>query len=390
MADSFGTRLRQRREERQIDLIAISERTKIKITLLEGLEVDDVSQWPSGIFRRAYIRAYAQMVGLDPDQTLREFLKIHPDPRDVSVMTAAGAAAAEEEYSKTAGLRLRTIVDSAIASLSRRHRPVAITQMKSSTPDLSSSSLDELPSTAPADVAGAASAAVQTPIGETDETPAAHQQSSSSVPVPQAASTTDTTADETIDKTTDNTTENEDATAAAIAEDVQATNDAKLESIARLCTELGRVVDRDALQNLLEDCAATLGASGLIVWIWDDVADALRPALVYGYSDKVLARVPAVSRDADNATAEAFRTSAPCEVAPSTWASGALVVPMLTADGCTGVFAIELHQSTGLTSLLRATATTVAAALTQVIVRSRSSAPAPREPLANQFRSPAR
>src|SRR5262247_699440 len=126
MADSFGTRLRQRREERQIDLIAVSERTKIKIALLEGLEMDDVSQWPAGIFRRAYIRAYAQMVGLDPDELLREFLKVHPDPRDVSVMTAAAAAAAEEEYSKTApALRLRTIVDSALASLSRRPRPTS-------------------------------------------------------------------------------------------------------------------------------------------------------------------------------------------------------------------------------------------------------------------------
>ena len=37
MHESFGARLRQRREERQIDLIAIAEQTKIKLTLLEGL-----------------------------------------------------------------------------------------------------------------------------------------------------------------------------------------------------------------------------------------------------------------------------------------------------------------------------------------------------------------
>ena len=65
MPESFGARLRQQREARQIDLFAISEQTKIKLALLEALEKDDVSHWPSGIFRRAYIRAYAQFIGLD-------------------------------------------------------------------------------------------------------------------------------------------------------------------------------------------------------------------------------------------------------------------------------------------------------------------------------------
>ena len=67
MPESFGARMRQRREERGIDLIAIAEQTKIKLALLEALERDDVSHWPSGIFRRAYIRTYAQFIGLDPD-----------------------------------------------------------------------------------------------------------------------------------------------------------------------------------------------------------------------------------------------------------------------------------------------------------------------------------
>ena len=96
MPESFGARLRQQREARQIDLVAISEQTKIKLALLEALENGDVSHWPSGIFRRAYIRAYAQFIGLDPDALLREFLEVHPDPGDAIVASAADAAAAEE------------------------------------------------------------------------------------------------------------------------------------------------------------------------------------------------------------------------------------------------------------------------------------------------------
>jgi hypothetical protein len=50
--------------------------------LFEDLERDDVSRWPSGIFRKSFIRAYAQAVGLDPDETAREFLEHFPDPND--------------------------------------------------------------------------------------------------------------------------------------------------------------------------------------------------------------------------------------------------------------------------------------------------------------------
>ena len=57
MSDSFGARLRQERERRQIPLKSIAEGTKIGISLLEGLERDDVSRWPSGIFRKSFVRA---------------------------------------------------------------------------------------------------------------------------------------------------------------------------------------------------------------------------------------------------------------------------------------------------------------------------------------------
>mgnify|MGYP001277014244 CR=1 FL=1 len=57
MSETFGTRLRLQREEQQIPLPTIAERTKIKLSLLEGLERDDVSRWPTGIFRRSYFRA---------------------------------------------------------------------------------------------------------------------------------------------------------------------------------------------------------------------------------------------------------------------------------------------------------------------------------------------
>jgi transcriptional regulator with XRE-family HTH domain len=80
--ESFGRRLRRERERRQIALASISANTKISVTLLQALERDDVSRWPCGIFRRAFIRAYAEGIGLDADDVMREFLERFPDPAD--------------------------------------------------------------------------------------------------------------------------------------------------------------------------------------------------------------------------------------------------------------------------------------------------------------------
>ncbi len=70
------------RERRKITLASISQTTKIPIALLEGLEHDDLSRWPAGIFRRSFIRAYASSVGLDAEATALEFLERYPDPAE--------------------------------------------------------------------------------------------------------------------------------------------------------------------------------------------------------------------------------------------------------------------------------------------------------------------
>jgi hypothetical protein len=70
---TLGPYLRRERERRGLALRTISENTKVSIGLLEGLEADDISRWPGGIFRRAFVRCYAQCVGLDVDDVIRRF-----------------------------------------------------------------------------------------------------------------------------------------------------------------------------------------------------------------------------------------------------------------------------------------------------------------------------
>src|SRR5204863_8562794 len=85
MNEGFGPRLRQERERRKISLDSIAATTKVSAALFEGLERDDVSRWPNGIFRRSFVRAYALAVGLDPETVVREFLERFPDPDSAPV-----------------------------------------------------------------------------------------------------------------------------------------------------------------------------------------------------------------------------------------------------------------------------------------------------------------
>src|SRR5207344_3277286 len=80
---AFGARLRMERERRRITLASIAANTKINLHLLEGLERGQVTRWPSGIFRRSFIRAYAEAIGLDQDEITREFLARFPDAGDL-------------------------------------------------------------------------------------------------------------------------------------------------------------------------------------------------------------------------------------------------------------------------------------------------------------------
>lgn len=74
----FGTTLRDARERRGVGLREIADVTRISVRALEALERNDISQLPGGIFSRAFVRAYAAQIGLDPEQTVDEFLRQFP------------------------------------------------------------------------------------------------------------------------------------------------------------------------------------------------------------------------------------------------------------------------------------------------------------------------
>src|SRR5919206_794189 len=80
----FGTKMKRAREARGVSLRQIAMATKISVAALEALERNDISRLPGGIFSRAFVRSYAIEVGLDPEDTVREFVAEFPHEAAVS------------------------------------------------------------------------------------------------------------------------------------------------------------------------------------------------------------------------------------------------------------------------------------------------------------------
>jgi hypothetical protein len=97
----FTTRLRRHRERSRTTLAEIAHATRVKPELLEGLEQNDLSAWPRGLYARSYIRAYAAAIGLDGDETVNEFCRLFPhgDRRvEPVIREIAEIAAARSEF----------------------------------------------------------------------------------------------------------------------------------------------------------------------------------------------------------------------------------------------------------------------------------------------------
>ena len=147
-----------------------------------------------------------------------------------------------------------------------------------------------------------------------------------------------------------------------------------LSSAADVCVDLGRLLDARDLQPVLARIASVIGASGLIVWMADDVRGALAPALTHGYAPSLIARLGPLPADDDNATAAAWRSKTTQIV------NGAIAVPLLTSDGCTGVLSVELpdgrERERDVESLARILAAQLAASIAPAAAESRRAAEA--------------
>jgi CHASE3 domain sensor protein len=157
------------------------------------------------------------------------------------------------------------------------------------------------------------------------------------------------------------------ARSAALSSDGRGQTAPDLAAAARLCTELGRVMETSELAPLLERAAGLLNASGLVVWVTDRSGVELRPVLTHGYAEKIVAQMRSIPTEAQNAAALTFRSAEARVVAGSDLANGAFVVPLITPTGCVGVFAAELRQGAEQHESTKAIATILAAQVATLV-----------------------
>ena len=316
MQESFGARLRAQRLERQIELSDIAEQTKIRVSLLEGLERDDLSQWPGGIFRRSYVRTYARAIGLDPDAVVREFMELYPETTEENV-TSVLAAARGISHTSRPRTRVELMLGSALGALPVR-RPA---------PDPQPPAVPREPET----------------LLSVADPPAVDSAKAERVTPPEI-----TVEEPKLDF------------------DPPPALDSSLERLADVCTNLAIAADAHDVADTVADAAEIVDASGAILWVWDPDQDTLSAAIAYGYSQQVLNELPRVRRADDNPVAAAFRTIN-THIVDGEGSNGAIVVPMINSYGCVGVLAFELPLGAERTPRVRVVATILAAQLATLV-----------------------
>src|SRR5678815_1841370 len=118
----FGSRMRQVREERGVTLRQIAHTTKLSVSALEALERNDISRLPGGIFSRAFVRSYAAEIGVDPGQTVRDFV-----PQFPHVSVASHTHATSGDRSRASRLVARALmVGATLAAVALLTLPLAL------------------------------------------------------------------------------------------------------------------------------------------------------------------------------------------------------------------------------------------------------------------------
>lgn len=76
MASTLGEKLQEAREARGISISEVAEQTRISSHYLEGIEADDYSALPGGIFNKGFVKSYAKYVGVDEQEALQDYAKL--------------------------------------------------------------------------------------------------------------------------------------------------------------------------------------------------------------------------------------------------------------------------------------------------------------------------
>ncbi|MDX6743433.1 helix-turn-helix domain-containing protein [Actinocorallia sp. A-T 12471] len=86
---SIGEVLSQARRDSGLTVMHVAERTRIRETVIRGIEQDDYSLCGGNFYARGHIRSIARVLGVDADPLIREYDDTHGGAPGVQVSAAA-------------------------------------------------------------------------------------------------------------------------------------------------------------------------------------------------------------------------------------------------------------------------------------------------------------
>lgn len=103
----LGQALKEAREQKGLSLDDLQERTKIQKRYLKAIEDGDFKQLPGDFYIRAFIKSYAETVGLDFSTLIQQYGSeiptLHHDQPEIRTLPPSGAESARSTRKKRSG-----------------------------------------------------------------------------------------------------------------------------------------------------------------------------------------------------------------------------------------------------------------------------------------------
>jgi cytoskeletal protein RodZ len=84
----IGETLAEQRREAGLTVTQVSSQTRIRETVIKGIERNDFSMCGGNFYARGHIRSISEVIGIDPEPLVREYDAAHGSPEALSAVTA--------------------------------------------------------------------------------------------------------------------------------------------------------------------------------------------------------------------------------------------------------------------------------------------------------------
>ncbi|MUK89844.1 helix-turn-helix domain-containing protein [Ornithinibacillus sp. L9] len=113
----IGARLKEAREEKDISLESLQDLTKIQRRYLIAIEEENFSILPGKFYARAFIKEYANAVGLDANELLEEYKEDIPSPDEESTVQYTRISRSRKENSPAKNSQIFSLIPTIIVIL---------------------------------------------------------------------------------------------------------------------------------------------------------------------------------------------------------------------------------------------------------------------------------